>query len=41
MSKNFSDEEMMEESKENAEKIKAEVLEYFENKKKKEQNKNI
>jgi hypothetical protein len=41
MGKNFSDEEMIEETKENAEKIKAEVLEYFENEKKKEQNKNI
>jgi hypothetical protein len=37
MSKNFSDEEMIEESKEIAEKIKEEVLEYFENEKKKEQ----
>ena len=39
MSKNFSDEEMIEESKEIAEKIKEEVLEYFENEKKKEQQK--
>lgn len=38
MSRNFSDEEMIEESKKNAEKIKEEVLEYFENEKKKEQN---